>query len=126
MSGVITEAAQLIQERLREIHSEKAQLEKALADLQGLSGRGRGARRGPQRRRTNRRNGTRRGQRQQQFLDLVARQPGVGPKGVAEALGITTNHAYTLAATLDEKGLIERSSDGYRLRPGALSPTAST
>jgi sugar-specific transcriptional regulator TrmB len=111
----VGEAADLIRTRLRELDSERAQLERALASLTG----GREGRRGPgrprgssaaaPRRRRRRRGGT----RADQAVKLIAANPGLTAAEIARQMKIKPNYMYRVLAGLEQEGAIRKDGRGY-------------
>jgi DNA invertase Pin-like site-specific DNA recombinase len=116
-TDTVGEAANLIRARLRELDSERAQLERALASLTG----GREGRRGPgrprgstatvstPRRRRRRRGGT----RAEQALKLIAAKPGMTAAEIAREMKIKPNYMYRVLAGLEQDGSIRKDGRGY-------------
>jgi hypothetical protein len=110
----VGEAADLIRTRLRELDSERAQLERALASLTG----GREGRRGPgrprgsgaaPRRRRRRRGGT----RAEQAVKLITATPGQSAADIARQMKIKPNYMYRVLAGLEQEGAIRKDGRGY-------------
>ena len=117
-SATVDEAAGLIRERIKEIDSERAQLERALASLTG----GREGRRGPGRprgsgtkstangrRRRRRRGGT----RADQAVKLIAENPGITASQIAEQMKIKPNYLYRVLAGLEQEGRVRKDGRAY-------------
>ena len=117
-SATVDEAASLIRERIKEIDSERAQLERALASLTG----GREGRRGPGRprgsgpkssangrRRRRRRGGT----RADQAVKLIAENPGITASQIAEQMKIKPNYLYRVLAGLEQVGRVRKDGRAY-------------
>ena len=120
-SNTVDEAANLIRERIKELDSERTQLERALASLTG----GREGRRGPGRprgtssaassqasggrRRRRRRGGT----RADQALKLVGANPGISASEIAKQLKIKPNYLYRVLAELEKEGKVRKDGRAY-------------
>jgi DNA invertase Pin-like site-specific DNA recombinase len=118
-SNTVDEAAGLIRERLRELDSERAQLERALASLtggrEGRRGPGRpragggGATRSGGRRRRRRRGGT----RADQAVKLVKANPGISASEIAKRMKIKPNYLYRVLAELEKEGRVKKDGRAY-------------
>jgi hypothetical protein len=113
-SDALTQARTLLQERLRELEDERAQVEKALADLGGPRrgpGRPRGSRSraGGGRRRRRRRGGT----RADQAVKMVEAEPGISAGEVAKRMRITPNYMYRVMGELQKEGRVRKKGRGY-------------
>ncbi|MGH2952963.1 MAG: winged helix-turn-helix transcriptional regulator [Solirubrobacterales bacterium] len=113
-SKTVDEAAGLIRERLRELDSERAQLERALASLTG----GRQGRRGPGRPRAAAPAGTRRrrrrsGTRADQAVRLVKANPGISASEIAKKMRIKPNYLYRVLGELEKDGRVKKSGRAY-------------
>ena len=116
-TDTVGEAANLIRERLRELDSERAQLERALASLTG----GREGRRGPgrprgsssvpaaPRRRRRRRGGT----RAEQAVKLIGQRPGLSASEIAGEMKIKPNYMYRVLAELEKEGRVRKDGRAY-------------
>jgi len=114
-SATVDEAASLIRERIKEIESERAQLERALASLTGGK-RGPGRPRGSGskapstgRRRRRRRGGT----RADQAVKLIADNPGISASQIAERMKIKPNYLYRVLAGLEQEGRVREDGRAY-------------
>lgn len=112
----VSEAADLLRSRIRELDAERAKLERALASLtDGREGkRGPGRPRGGSapsngRRRRRRRGGT----RADQAVKLIGENPGIGASDVARRLGIKPNYMYRVLAELQKDGRIRKDGRAY-------------
>ena len=118
-SATVDEAAGLIRERIKELDSERAQLERALASLTG----GREGRRGPGRppgsgakpsangrRRRRRRGGT----RADQAVKLIAENPGITASQIADRMKIKPNYLYRVLAGLEQEGRVRKDGRAYQ------------
>jgi predicted HTH transcriptional regulator len=115
--NTVDEAAGLIRERIKELDSERAKLERALASLTG----GREGRRGPgrprgatassptRRRRRRRRGGT----RADQAVKLVAENPGISASEIAKRMRIKPNYLYRVLAELEKEGKVRKDGRAY-------------
>lgn len=116
-SDTVDEAASLIRDRLRELDSERDQLERALASLTG----GREGRRGPgrprgsasanaaPRRRRRRRGGT----RADQAVKLIGETPGISASEIAMKMSIKPNYLYRVLADLEKEGRVRKDGRAY-------------
>jgi DNA invertase Pin-like site-specific DNA recombinase len=112
-TSAVTEAAELLRERIRELDAERAKLERALATLtDGSTGRRRPGRpRGaaaPTRRRR-RRGGT----RAEQAVRLIADNPGISASEIARQLGIKPNYMYRVLNELQAEGKVRKEGRAY-------------
>ena len=115
-SSAVSEAADLLRARLRELDAERAKLERALASLtDGREGkRGPGRPRGTAsasggRRRRRRRGGT----RADQAVKLIGENPGMGASDIARRLGIKPNYMYRVLTDLQKEGKIRKDGRAY-------------
>jgi hypothetical protein len=114
-TNTVDEAAALIRERIKELDSERAQLERALASLTG----GREGRRGPGRPRgsagrpSGRRRGRRRNTRSDQAVRLVKANPGIGASEIAKKMRIKPNYLYRVLAELESEGRVKKDGRKY-------------
>jgi len=106
-SNALDEARSLLQNRLKELDSERERVQKALANLGG-SGRGPGRPRGSRGKRR-RRTGT----RADEALKLLSQSPGMRPSEIAEKMGIKPNYVYRLMNELQKEGLVRKRGKGY-------------
>ncbi len=116
-SATVDEAATLIRDRIKELDSERSQLERALASLTG----GREGRRGPGRppgsgtrpstgrRRRRRRGGT----RADQAVKLIAENPGITASQIADRMKIKPNYLYRVLAGLENEGRVKKDGRAY-------------
>jgi hypothetical protein len=117
-SNTVDEAAGLIRERLKELDSERKQLERALASLtngrEGRRGPGRprGASSGPGARR-GRRRGRRRTTRADQAVKLIQENPGIGASDIARQMKIKPNYLYRVLGDLQKEGRVKKSGRAY-------------
>jgi DNA invertase Pin-like site-specific DNA recombinase len=116
-SNTVEEAAGLIRERLRELDSERAQLQRALASLTG----GREGRRGPGRPRAARstngktpaRRRRRRNTRADQAVKLISANPGIGASEIARKMKIKPNYLYRVLGDLQKEGRVKKDGRAY-------------
>ena len=117
-SNTVQEAADLLRDRIRELDGERAQLERALAQLTG----GREGRRGPgrprgsgaatrsaPRRRRRRRGGT----RAEQAVKLISANPGRSASELATEMKIKPNYLYRVLAELEQEGRVRKEGRAY-------------
>jgi DNA invertase Pin-like site-specific DNA recombinase len=118
-ANTVDEAVGLIRGRIKELDSERAKLERALASLTG----GREGRRGPgrprgstaaaaPRRRRRRRGGT----RADQAVKLITENPGISASEIAKQMRIKPNYLYRVLAELEKEGKVRK--DGRAYHPG--------
>jgi predicted HTH transcriptional regulator len=109
------EAAGVIRKRLREIDTERSQLERALASLTD----GREGRRGPGRpagsttRTAGRRRRRRGSTRSDQAVKLVAANPGISASEMAKKMSIKPNYLYRVLADLEKQGKVRKEGRAY-------------
>jgi len=120
-TNTVEEAANLIRERIRELDSERARLDRALASLtSGSEGRrGPGRPRGsasransnsrPSTRRRRRRGGT----RADEAVKLVTANPGISASQIAERMKIKPNYLYRVLADLQKEGKVRKDGRAY-------------
>jgi hypothetical protein len=113
-SDAVERARTLLQERLRELDAERAQVEKALADLGGRRkpGRPRGSRArasAGQRRRRGRGGGT----RADQAVKMVEREPGISAGQIAKQMRIAPNYMYRVMGELEKQRRVRKEGRGY-------------
>jgi len=109
----------MLQDRLRELDDERAQVQKALSDLGGRGRRAPGRPRGSRnraatptaggRRRRRRRGGTRR----DQAVKMVAANPGISAGQIAKEMKIQPNYMYRVMSELEGEGLVRKEGRGY-------------
>jgi hypothetical protein len=121
-SNTVDEATGLIRERLRELETERTQLERALASLTG----GRQGRRGPgrprgsstattaPRTRRRRRGGT----RADQAVKLIEKNPGISASEIAKQMRIKPNYLYRVLGELQKEGRVRKDGRTYRPASG--------
>jgi hypothetical protein len=112
-SDAVDQARTLLQERLRELDSERAQVEKALSDLGGRRGpgrpRGSRSRAATGRRRRRRRGGT----RADQAVKMVEAEPGISAGKIAKQMRIAPNYMYRVMGELQKEGRVRKKGRGY-------------
>lgn len=114
-STAVTDAANLIRERIEALDAERKQLERALASLTGAKPR----RRGPGRPRGSRsRNGRRRGRRRggtraDQAVKMVSENPGITASEIAKRMKIKPNYLYRVLADLEKEGRVKKDGRSY-------------
>jgi hypothetical protein len=114
-SNTIDHVRTLLQDRLRELDDERAQVEKALADLGGRRGPGRprGARSGTATRRSSGRRRRRGGTRRDQAVKIVTAEPGISAGAIAKSMKIAPNYMYRVMGELEKEGLVRKEGRGY-------------
>ena len=124
-SNVIDEARELLERRLADLHEERQQLERALAELGGKvkrsPGRPRGsastsapksagtATSGGPKKRRRRRGGT----RADQAVELITSQPGISASDVAKTMKIKPNYLYRVLGDLEKEGRVKKDGRNY-------------
>jgi CRP-like cAMP-binding protein len=119
-SNAVDAAAKLLRDRISELDSERARLERALASLtDGKEGRrGPGRPRGSsgmkqssngRKRRRSRRGGT----RAEHALKVISEDPGVSASQIAERLGIKPNYMYRVLTELQADGKVRKEGRAY-------------
>lgn len=108
----VGQARRLLEERLRELENERAQLQRAIADLTRVGRRGPGRPRGPANaapRPRRRRSGT----RAEQAVKLVEGNPGISAGEIAKRMRIAPNYVYRVMAELEKEGRVKKSGRQY-------------
>ncbi|MDX6636989.1 MAG: hypothetical protein QOJ01_500 [Solirubrobacterales bacterium] len=119
INNAVDQAAGILKERISELESELAKLQRALASLTD----GREGRRGPGRprgrstasrssaapRRRRRRGGT----RADQAVKLIAAKPGISASEVAKEMKIKPNYLYRVLGDLQKEGRVKKSGRSY-------------
>ncbi len=112
-SSAVDQAATLLQQRIAELESELAKLQRALANLTD----GRQGRRGPGRprgsaagTRTRRRRG---GTRADQAVRLIKQNPGITASEIARKMSIQPNYLYRVLGELQKEGKVKKSGRSY-------------
>src|SRR5688572_4406430 len=117
-STAVDEAAKLLRDRISELDSERAKLERALANLtdgrEGKRGPGRprGASSVPSsngRKRRRRKGGT----RADHALKVIAGNPGVSASEIAKTLKIKPNYMYRVLHELQADGKVRKEGRAY-------------
>ena len=116
-ADTLDKARGLIEERLKELESEKKRLERALGNLKGERrgpGRPRGssssrAASGSGKRRRRRRGGT----RADHALKAVSENPGITASQIATKLKIKPNYVYRVMSDLVADGKVTKDGRGY-------------
>ncbi len=119
-SSAVDEAAKLLRDRLSELDSERAKLERALASLtdgrEGKRGPGRpkgSASAGPSMNGRKRRRSRKGGTRAEHALRVISDEPGIGASAVAERLGIKPNYMYRVLHELQADGKVRKDGRAY-------------
>jgi len=114
-SNTIDSVRTLLQDRLRELDDERAQVEKALADLGGRRGPGRprGSRKAAGTRRSAGKRRRRGGTRRDQAVKMVEAEPGIGAGAIAKSMKIAPNYMYRVMGELEKEGLVRKQGRGY-------------
>lgn len=112
-SNTIEQVRGQLEDRLRELDDERAQVQKALAALGGRRGPGRprGSRNRstPSGRRRRRRGGTRR----DEAVKMVGAEPGISAGQIAKNMKIAPNYMYRVMGELEKEGLVRKDGRGY-------------
>ncbi|MDQ2675283.1 MAG: hypothetical protein M3Y34_00610 [Actinomycetota bacterium] len=118
-SNAVEDAARLLRDRIAELDSERAKLERALASLtDGREGkRGPGRPRGSssvssengRKRRRSRKGGT----RAEHALKVISDSPGIGASEIAKTLGIKPNYMYRVLHELQADGKVRKEGRAY-------------
>jgi DNA invertase Pin-like site-specific DNA recombinase len=115
-SSAVDQAASLLKDRISELESELANLQRALSNLTG----GRQGRRGPGRPRGSRTSGgtrTRRrrrgGTRADQAVRLIKANPGISASEIARKMKIQPNYMYRVLGDLQKEGKVKKSGRKY-------------
>ncbi|MDX6587347.1 MAG: hypothetical protein QOI31_1820 [Solirubrobacterales bacterium] len=119
-SSTVDKAAKLLRDRISELDSERAKLERALASLtDGREGkRGPGRPRGssspaPSNNGRKRRRSRKGGTRADHALKVISEEPGIGASAVAERLGIKPNYMYRVLHELQADGKVRKDGRAY-------------
>jgi hypothetical protein len=124
------EAQRLIEEHITTLGEQKAQLERALAHLNGSSGNGQGKPRGqgagPGEKVTQAQNGgsaaggerAPRGARRDEVIADLKANPGAKAGEVASRVGINPNHAQTILGNLVKQGVATKEGRQFTLVGG--------
>ena len=121
--SVLDDARALIERQIGELDEEANRLRSVLGHL------GKPTAPGASGRRTRRsRNGSgpraKHGQRRQEFLDAVAKKPGISVAEVAGQLGIVPQPLYAIAKTAVEEKAVTKDGSGYVLAARPTAPRA--
>ena len=117
-TSAVDEAANLLRDRITELDSERARLERALASLTD----GREGKRGPGRPRGSasesaatgkRRRSRRGGTRAEHALKVIAENPGVSAGEIADKLGMKPNYMYRVLTELQADGKVRKDGRSY-------------
>jgi sugar-specific transcriptional regulator TrmB len=115
-ADVLDQARSLIEDRIKELDSERNRLERTLADITG----GRVGRRRPgrpkgstTRRATGRRRGRRRSTRSDQAVKHVKANPGITASEIAKKMRIQPNYVYRVMGDLQKQGKVRKKGKGY-------------
>jgi len=119
-SSAVDEAAKLLRDRISELDSERAKLERALASLtEGREGkRGPGRPRGSSARRQSsngrkRRRSRKGGTRADHAIKVISESPGVSASEIAERLKMKPNYMYRVLTELQADGKIRKEGRAY-------------
>lgn len=114
----LTQARSVIENRLKELDSERKRLETALKSLNGNlrgSGRAQGSksrtRSSSSRQRRRRRGGT----RAEHALKAVQEKPGITAAEIAAKLKIKPNYVYRVMSNLTDDGKVKKEGRGYKV-----------
>jgi len=115
-ADVLDQARSLIEDRIKELDSERERLERTLADITG----GRVGRRRPgrprgstTRRAAGRKRGRRRSTRADQAVKHVKANPGITASDVAKKMRIQPNYVYRVMGDLQKQGKVRKRGKGY-------------
>jgi predicted HTH transcriptional regulator len=118
-STTVDKAAKLLRDRISELDSERAKLQRALASLtddrEGKRGPGRprgsssGSSSNGRKRRRSRKGGT----RAEHALKVISESPGVSASEVAEKLRIKPNYMYRVLHELQADGKVRKEGRAY-------------
>ena len=119
-TSAVEEAANLLRDRISELDSERARLERALASLtDGREGkRGPGRPRGAtsarpsmngRKRRRSRKGGT----RAEHALKVIGENPGISASEIAEKLDMKPNYMYRVLTELQADGKVRKEGRAY-------------
>ena len=115
-TDTVSQAANLLRARIRELDSERSQLERALASLtDGRPGRRRPGRPpGSTGRTTTRRRRRRRNTRSDQAVKLVVANPGISASEIAKKMKIKPNYLSRVLGDLEKEGRVRKDGRAYR------------
>jgi sugar-specific transcriptional regulator TrmB len=115
-ADVLDQAKSLIEDRIKELDSERKKLERTLADITG----GRVGRRRPgrprgstARRAAGRKRGRRRSTRADQAVKHIKANPGITASEVAKKMRIQPNYVYRVMGDLQKQGKVRKRGKGY-------------
>ena len=125
-TNVIDEARELLERRLADLHEERQQIERALAErgakVKRSPGRPRGSAStatapatpkasgsGSPKKRRRRRGGT----RADQAVELITSQPGISASDVAKTMKIKPNYLYRVLGDLEKEGRVKKDGRNY-------------
>jgi hypothetical protein len=118
--NAVDEAANLLRDRIAELDSERATLERALATLtDGTEGRrGPGRPRGSSKRGSSgngrkRRRSRKGGTRAEHALKVISESPGISAGAIADQLGIKPNYMYRVLTELQADGRVRKEGRAY-------------
>ena len=116
-TGAVDQAAELLNNRIRELEGELSKLQRALSSLTD----GRQGRRGPGRPRGSRGTtrtaarprGRRRGTRADQAVRLIKANPGISAAEIAKKMRIKPNYLYRVLGDLQKERRVKKSGRTY-------------
>jgi len=119
-SNTVDQAAKLLRDRISELDSERAKLERALASLtdgrEGKRGPGRPrgsssvpSENGSRKRRRSRKGGT----RAEHALKVIADNPGISASEIAKTLRMKPNYMYRVLHELQADGKVRKEGRAY-------------
>jgi predicted HTH transcriptional regulator len=115
-SDVLDQARSLIEERIKELDTERKSLERTLNDITGgrVGRRGPGRPRGSTSKRTGgRKRGRRRSTRADQAVRTIKANPGITASEVAKKMKIQPNYVYRVMGDLQKQGKVRKKGKGY-------------
>jgi len=118
-NSTVDEAINLLRDRIAELDSERAKLERALASLtdgrEGKRGPGRprGSSAGSSQNGRKRRRGRKGGTRAEHALKVISESPGVSASEIAERLHIKPNYMYRVLTELQADGRVRKEGRAY-------------
>ncbi len=118
-SSAVEDAARLLRDRISELDSERAKLERALASLtdgrEGKRGPGRprGAAAAPSSNGRKRRRSRKGGTRAEHALKVISENPGVSASEVAKRLEMKPNYMYRVLHELQADGKVRKEGRAY-------------
>jgi predicted transcriptional regulator len=115
MPTAIDEAVAKVDVRIKELHQELDQLEKARKALEGVTKPAAPNRRRPtKRRRSSARSA--RVDRAAEFKSLIGKKPDIKPSQAAREMGVSSQQVHGLIKRLTTKGEITRSANGFAVK----------